>query len=181
MPRVTDPALLAQLETPQTTINKGASAPTSGPRVNSNTASAALAKVAAVHQLRQQLGNVEKLYAKHLKGVGPGSLLEYLPLPQNRAFDAAADGLLPLARQAFRVPGSGADSDKEQEALIRALLPRASEYDSVNEQRMSQLRQMIDSTEREWGPIAGVRPAPAPPARKAPPAPRVVDFNALPR
>lgn len=118
----------------------------------------ARAKVVAARMLRRQLENVESLYGQTLKGGGPGALLEYLPTPKNKKFNAAADGLLPLARQAFRVPGSGADSDKELQVLIKSLLPSNDEYDEVNEQRMAQLRRMIDDTETEWAPVAGIEP-----------------------
>jgi len=130
-----------------------------GRQVGVQQRSAAMAKIAAARQLREQLKNVRGIYDKTLKGVGPWSLLEYLPTPANREFDAAAAGMVPLARQAFRVPGSGADSDAEQAALVKGLIPRARDFDSENEQRMRQLEQMIGSTEREWGPIAGVAPS----------------------
>lgn len=143
-----------------------------GGGVNAATRGAAMAKLAASRQLRDQLKTVQGLYGKTLKGGGIGALMEYLPTPANKKFNAAADGLLPLARQAFRVPGSGAESDRELDVLVRSLLPRHTEYDSVNEQRMSQLGRMIEGTEREWGPIAGM---PAPAAQ-----PSVIDFNDLP-
>jgi hypothetical protein len=128
--------------------------------IDKNTLGQARAKLAAARMLREQLKEVRSLYKTTLgkSNGGIAAIAEYFPTPENRRFNAAADGLMPLARQAFRVPGSGADSDKELEVLVRSLLPRHSDYDAVNEQRMAQLESMIDGTEKEWGPIVGETP-----------------------
>lgn len=116
-------------------------------------------KLAAGRMLRRQLGDVEGLYNKTLKGTGiRQSLSEYLPSQANQRFDAAAKGLTLLGRQAFRVPGSGAESDKELEILLRAVEPNTKSFDAANEQRLSQLRAMTDEMERNYAPMIGEKP-----------------------
>lgn len=114
--------------------------------------SAAKSKVAAARGLREQLERVEQLYKN---GIGSGrSATEYLPTPQNKQFDAAVQGMMPLARQAFRVPGSGADTEREA-IYLEKILPNRMAFDEANDERLSNLRRMLDDVEREYGSMAG--------------------------
>lgn len=119
-------------------------------------------KLAAAKSLRSQLDETEKLYNKDFKGTGiRQSLSEYIPSQKTSRFNAAAAGLTLLGRQAFRVPGAGAESDRELGLLLKAIEPSNTAFDAGNEQRMKQLRRMIGDVEKNYGPIVG-QPAPAP-------------------
>jgi len=140
MPKISDPALLAQLETPQTAINK---------TVPGAPVSASKAGLAA--QQRQQnmlaLGNayarVKSLYDRDLKGAGIGSILEYLPLPRNKAFDSAAAGMSDVANAVFKVPGMGAQSDADFAQFVRANQPRAADPDAQIESKLANIKNRL--------------------------------------
>lgn len=100
--------------------------------------------------LEQQLNVVEGLYNKNFKGVGPGSLLEYLPTPARRQFDAAVTGLRPLLKPLIRNPGEGTFTDADQ-ALLDKQVPGGSLQDAENEQRIANLRRMIESAKGPAG------------------------------
>lgn len=123
-----------------------------GPSANPETIGAAKAKIAAARQLRAQLQEVERLFSTQQEG--QRSIWEYAPSEQNKIFDKAVQGLMPLARQAFRVPGSGADTDKEAQ-YIEGLMPDRFAFDGTNRQAIDQLYSMLDAVEQEYGPIAG--------------------------
>jgi hypothetical protein len=97
-------------------------------------------KVNAANIMLRQLDRAEKLFDETLGK--QRSVWEYLPTEKNKEFDAAVQGLMPLARQLFRVPGSGADTDKEAK-YIENLLPDRFSYDGKNKQKFTQLREMI--------------------------------------
>lgn len=154
MPPITDPNLISQLEQPQSRIN-AAAAPRSagGGGVSAQLRSQAIGKVAAARSLQRQLDRVQQLYDKHLKGAGLTSVAEYLPSQGNKEFDAAAAAIVPTLRQLARVPGSGADSDKELEILMKNV-PNRMSVDSANVERIRSLRGAIEDALREYGPLA---------------------------
>lgn len=145
----------------------------------------AMQKIAALEALRRQVGASQGEYDKTLKGVGIGSVLEYLPgivRPSNARFDATVDAMTPLARAAFRVPGSGSDSDRESDAFMR-LLPNRWEADAGNEQKYKQMNDIINSSiasqKRLLG--GGMFGATSQTQRQVKPLPsKVIDFNDLP-
>jgi hypothetical protein len=100
---------------------------------------------------------------------------------------AAAKGITLLGRQAFRVPGSGADSDRELQTLLDAVQPSSGDFDAANIQKFRQLRRMVGDMEREYAPIAGMPVRAVPPSREFPApggapvpkaaAPKVLRYN----
>jgi hypothetical protein len=166
MPKITDPALLSQLETTQTAINK-----TGGGGRN--------ARVPALDALSRQLQKTRELYEKNFKGVGPRSVLEYLPSQATSDFNSAAAGLSDQALSAFRVPGVGSQSDRELQSFVAANQPSNSDFDSGIERKLSNIEGRLVPQRRSLG-----LPDYAPPLMaKRPPTPkkaRVIDFNALP-
>lgn len=146
MAEITDPALLAQLETPQAKINAGGDKGKPGMFARPLTASqqqAADQRQQTLKALAAQYARVRDMYNKDLKGVGPASLLEYLPFPRNRAFDSAAAGLSDLATAAFRVPGIGAQSDADAARMVAANQPKASDTDEAIEAKLQNLRNRL--------------------------------------
>lgn len=134
-------------------------------------------KVTRAQSAARQLGRIEELYNKNFKGVGPGSLLEYLPTQQRRQFDAAANSMRPLLKPLVRDPGEGAFTDSDQ-ALLDSLIPDGARQDSDNEERIKGIRALINDLQGQYQQQYG---APKTPVRAAPrKAPRVIDFNSLP-
>ena len=102
----------------------------------------------------RQLNDLERIYNKNFKGVGVGSLLEYLPTPARSQFDSAANGMRPLLKPLIRGPGEGAWSDKDQE-LLDSMIPSGSVQDSGNEQRLKQMRALLEDKRAKNGANAG--------------------------
>lgn len=96
-----------------------------------------------LNALAAKFADVRDRYGRDLKGVGPGSLLEYLPTPRNKAFDSSAAGLSDLAMASFRVPGVGAQSDADQRAFVKANEPHASDADEQIEAKLANIRNRI--------------------------------------
>lgn len=157
--------------------------PTKG---GANAAPKADPRIGTARNLRAQLDRVQALYKQDFKGSGfPQSLLEMNPYSEkSQRFNAAAAGLAPLATALTRVPGTGTVSDKDQSVSDRAYMPDNASFDAANEERMAQLRRIVDSIDppSPRAPTA-VRPAmpgaaPRPMAPKF--APKRVRFEDLP-
>lgn len=109
-------------------------------------------KLANLRALERQIAEVRSLYDQNLKGGNPLQALgEYLPLPQNRAFDSAGKALAETGFGAFRVPGVGSQSDAEGARFVEAYAPSASDQDSVIEQKLTNLENRLRDTYREMG------------------------------
>jgi hypothetical protein len=104
--------------------------------------------------VERQLGRVESLYDKGFKGVGPGSLLEYLPTPAGKQFDAATSALSPLLKPLIRGPGEGQWSDKDQE-MLDTLIPDRRAMDGDIEERIKAIRGLITDKKAKHGGSTG--------------------------
>lgn len=118
----------------------------------------------ALDLVEAQLNRVDQLYGKHLKGVGLQSFSEYLPTPANRAFEKAANGILPLVRQALSTSAKDGDSDKEL-AVWQNLIPSHRAMDAENEENIATLRRLIKQNREATAKMLGEQPAA--PAAKA--------------
>jgi hypothetical protein len=125
--------------------------------------------------VEQQLDVLEGLYDKNFKGVGLGSLLEYLPTQTRKQFDAAANGMRPLLKPLIRSPGEGTFTDADQ-ALLDQQIPQGGKQDADNEQRFANIRRMIESARRTSAAMGGG----AAPRSRAHRSPKTIDFNDLP-
>lgn len=169
MPRISDPGLLAQLETSQTSINGGGggggrggnSTPPGSELLGGNARNTALQKVKSLAALRRQAVTAAQLYNTNFsRESGRSSVAEFMPAlmnDTNAQYDAAIDGLNPLARAAFRVPGSGADSDKESQAFMN-VVPSRYTNDAGAKQKYQQMLQMIDSSISDQNRLLGIAP-----------------------
>lgn len=149
-----------------------------GPGITAAAASEARNKVKNALLFRKQLQTAWDLWKQTQKGRGLSSLGEFLPTPQNHQFDAAVDQLMPLARQLFRVPGSGADTDKEAK-YIEKILPGRWSFDEKNIQKFDQLFRMTDEIVHQNAVITGqkiTRQRGKRPAKQS----RVINFSDLP-
>lgn len=148
-----------------------------GARVNNAKAAGGAAvdpaKLGQLRALQSQIERVQQLYK-----TGPGAtkglsgLLDYLPSPANKQFDAAGAGLGEMGLAAFRVPGSGSQSDAELRAFVEANRPSSSDYDVQIQEKLRNLQNRIRQT---YGAL-GAKPQAPPKGKK----PRVIDFNDLP-
>lgn len=153
------PELAAQLLVAR---QQGVVKPMAGAAMTPEQVGKAKGKLASMDMVETQLNDVEALYGKNLKGdpTGTYGAFEYLPLPNNKTFDTAATAILPLVRQALSTSAKDGDSDREL-AVWQSLIPNSSEYDEVNEQRIKQMRSLIDKTRATSSAMLG------PPARPA--------------
>jgi hypothetical protein len=127
--------------------------------------------------VERQLNVIEQLYKKNFKGIGPSSLLEYLPTQARTQFDAAANGMRPLLKPLIRSPGEGTFTDADQ-ALLDEQIPQGSMQDANNEQRIANIREMIANARRLSAAMGGGGRTVAPKRSSA--QPNVIDFNDLP-
>ncbi|MEI5688470.1 hypothetical protein [Sphingomonas kyungheensis] len=146
-------------------------------------AQAAYAKVAALRSMKKQLNRVHELYDRNMSDSGASGLKEFNPFrAANQEFDGAVAGVPMLARQAFRVAGSGSDSDAELK-LITDALPNRWSFDGTNKERFRTLDSLMADMIGNNAGLAGYsreqaaalraenpyRPAGKPPLPKAPP------------
>lgn len=116
---------------------------------------------AALDAIARQLQRTRELYNKNLRGVGPGSIMEFLPTATNQQFNSAAAGLSDQAQNAFRTPGVGSQSDRELAAFIAANQPSASDFDKTIEQKFGNIEGRLIPQRRALGlpdwpaPLAG--------------------------
>lgn len=120
----------------------------------SKAAMVAREKALGADAVERQLQTIEGLYNKNFKGVGPGSLLEYLPTQSRKQFDEAANGMRPLLKPLIRSPGEGTFTDADQ-ALLDQQIPQGGAQDSANEQRIANIRNMIANARRTSAAMGG--------------------------
>jgi hypothetical protein len=111
--------------------------------------------------MKKQLNRVHYLYDQDMAADGLASLNEYNPFrKQNQEFDGAVAAVPLLARQAFRVAGSGADSDKELKLVMDAL-PNRWSFDGTNSERFRTLDTMLSDMIGNNAGLAGYTQAQA--------------------
>lgn len=111
----------------------------------------------AIGVIRKQLVDVRRRF-EPLKGTfsaGPGG--DYIPSEGGQAFDASVSAMAPLIRQVTRTPGEGATSDYEAR-LAESILPSRGKYESVTEQQIAQLEQILNQLDPAGAPKAPVPP-----------------------
>lgn len=118
---------------------------------------AAEGKVRGAIAVERQLKRIRELYNKNFKGVGPGSLIEYLPTQSRRQFDAAANNLRPLLKPLIRDPGEGSFTEGDQ-ALLDQLIPQGGMQDAENEERFRGLEAMVADARRNAGVAKPITP-----------------------
>lgn len=125
------------------------------------------AKIAALDALSRQLQTTRGIYNRDFKGQGIGSLMEYLPSQEASRFNSAAAGLSDQALGAFRVPGSGSQSDRELEAFVQANQPSNWDRDAGVEQKLGNIEGRLIPMRRAYGLPDQAAPlnAPAGPTR----------------
>jgi hypothetical protein len=150
---------------------------------------------------RKQLHQVRQLYDRDMSKAGAAGLNEYNPFRrQNQEFDGEAATLAPLARQAFRVSGSGGDSNSELKVILDTL-PNRWSFDGTNQGRFRALDNIIGDVIANNAGLAGYSreqaaalraeapyrpsgkralPKPPPSVRKAPTGRAVYDINGNP-
>lgn len=132
------------------------STPTTPPKGQS--AQAAYTKVGAARAMLQQLAKVHGMYDKTMGKGGLAGMREFNPFDRdNQQFDGAVAAIPLLARQAFRVAGSGSDSDRELK-LITDALPNRWSFDASNKERFNSLDSVLRGFINNYGGLAGYSP-----------------------
>jgi hypothetical protein len=102
----------------------------------------------AADALATQLSRVQQLYTSDLKGL---AVADTGLTPAAGRFDSAAAGLSDQALAAFRVPGSGAQSDRELASFVAANQPQATDYDERIEEKLRNIRTRLDARRKALG------------------------------
>lgn len=134
---------------------------------DTNTARVKLTQVKiARNQLNRALETWGKI--KDSLSAGPG---QATPTPEGKAFDAAINTMRGSVTALTRVPGVGAMSDYETR-LDQSKFPSRWSYETVSEQQLQDLSDLLNTIEQGYGEMLGT---PAKPAQSG-----EVDFNTLP-
>lgn len=99
----------------------------------------------------KQVGRVKQLYDQDFKGVGPGSLLEYLPTPQRKRFDSANTMLSTMMKPLIRAPGEGPWTDADQ-ARLDSLVLGGGRQDADNEERLRSIDTLLQQRKAKHSP-----------------------------
>ncbi|GAO78645.1 hypothetical protein [Sphingopyxis sp. C-1] len=109
------------------------------------------AKVGTLKTVIDQINHIENLFNEHQKGVGLGSVLDYLPTQGNTAFDTAGAGLADLGTAAFKVPGMGPQSDADAARFVAANQPSRWDTDSQVQEKLGVLRRRVENNMKAMG------------------------------
>lgn len=129
-------------------------------------------KDATLRSLATQIKRAEKAYNKNFKG-GIWNWIEgNLPSAERSEFNTIASTLLDAGQAAFRIPGSGDQSEKEMEFKLNAYMPSASSTDAANAANFDYLKTRTDNERASLGldPIDWNEPAEGGVAGQAPPS-----------
>lgn len=88
------------------------------------------------------------------------STLEYFPSQAKGAINATSAGLADVGLSLFKVPGAGAQSDKDAERFVAANQPSTSDFDATFLGKTYNLRRRLDAKAQAMGlpPISWVEP-----------------------
>lgn len=130
---------------------RGAEAEAAAAVPSEQTRAKARDKLRSVGIIKQQLSKVQSAFdnIKDSISAGPGGQGR-LPTPGGQAFDAAVDLLRTYIRQMTRTPGEGAMSDFETK-LAQAINPDRTKYETVTQQQIDQIMDLVDMIEGGYG------------------------------
>lgn len=109
-------------------------------------------KLGNMRSLQQLLTRLQGLYA-----LGPGStegvagVADYLPTENNRRFNTVAAGLGDVGFAAFRVPGSGVQTDADQKRFIEANTPSTWDTDVQIQEKLANVQTRLNETAAAFG------------------------------
>jgi hypothetical protein len=116
-------------------------------------------KLATFRALENQIFDFEREFergagaTKGLRGVS-----DFLPSEQNARLDAKAAGLNSIGYSAFRVPGTGSDTDADAKRFMAANTPNRYEFDSAAPAKIANIRNRLISAYNQYG----IKPLPRP-------------------
>lgn len=166
MEKITDPSMIAQLETPQTSINTQVN---KNPRGLTGQQYVNVRKNYAELQVAQrQLDRMKEEWNKSQRNKGLSSVWEYNPFnADNKVFDKTIDGFRSTMRKITKTPGEGSISDYETK-LQQLELPDRWSFDEANLESFRNIEDRISSTMRMYEEVLGLPPQ----LPKAPPSNR---------
>jgi hypothetical protein len=116
-----------------------------GPKLAPAQRAAAIQQYTYSQQLQDTIDKLNSLF-----NAGPGSthgiegLKDFLPLPQNKNFDTAANAARGIVGQALGFTGGQLNTEREAAQAIGPFLPQSSNYDSTNVQKIQALQDLAD-------------------------------------
>lgn len=175
------PGTSAQLDTATGKIEVLSKRDTTG-GLSQKDATTAKMKLNTVSVARRQLANIRNRFAGIRNSVSAGPFGQgKIPTEGGRAFDRAVDQMRSTLTALTRVPGVGAMSDYETK-LDQAKFPTRNEYESVTEQQIADLDNMLNAIEAGYRDLLnGTGPQATPDGEAALGDDEAIDFAALPR
>lgn len=131
----------------------GGPADVSTPKISGKDIQTARTKRLQITAARNQLRKVQEAFSA-ARGASAGPLSGLLPTESGRAFDAAVNQLRQLQTAVTRVPGVGAMSDYENR-LANAALPSRNEYESVTQQQIDGLNDLLNLLDQGYAEMTG--------------------------
>lgn len=175
------PGTSAQLDTATGKIDVLSKRDTTG-GLSQKDATTAKMKLNTVSVARRQLANIRTRFAGIRNSASAGPFGQgKIPTEGGRAFDRAVDQMRSTLTALTRVPGVGAMSDYETK-LDQAKFPTRNEYESVTEQQIADLDNMLNAIEAGYRDLLnGTGPQATPDGEAALGDDEAIDFAALPR
>lgn len=121
-----------------------------------------VARLANLDAAVEAINLLTKGFNENLAGQGlVRSTLEYFPSQAKGAINSTGAGLADVGLSLFKVPGSGAQSDKDAERFVKANQPSSSDFDATYLAKLYNLRRRLDANVRAEGlpPIKWTEPS----------------------
>jgi hypothetical protein len=125
------------------------------PRISTQGRIQAQGKLQTTKILKTQLEQVKKLWEPLKESASAGYLQGWIPTEAGKQFDKAIAAMRGTIRQLTRVPGEGSMSDWEGK-IDQAKLPDRNEYESVTEQAIEQLEELVNGYEETTKEMLGL-------------------------
>jgi hypothetical protein len=116
-----------------------------GPKLAPAQRSAAIQQYTYSQQLQDTIDQLNQLYASGPGATsGVGGLKDFLPLPQNKNFDTAANAARGIVGQTLNFTGGQLNTPQEAAQAIGPFLPKSSDFDSTIIQKIKTLQDLAD-------------------------------------
>lgn len=101
--------------------------------------------------LAGQIVKTQQSYDEALRGGFPNWIAGLFPTAETQRFNTLADTLVDVGQSAFRVAGSGDQSNRELEQKMNAVRPNATKADAANDANFEYLRSRLENERRALG------------------------------
>lgn len=117
----------------------------------------AIKSVKLLPAMERDLQNVANIYAKDFKGVGFGSLWEYLPTEAAARLDHASGRMRASIAGTLGLTSKQFDTPAEQQQFINSFLPSHMNYDSDVEDKIRSLSELVNDARKNREKLFGIK------------------------